>query len=72
MPPGKAFMHHAREMLRQIEQLRTDLQGIALVDLTDAWSVRKRHFLVRDRPAFRSYAQALINTLCRHYQKPPA
>ena len=70
--PGKAFVHHAREMLWQVEQLRADLQGIALVDLTDTWSVRKRHFLVRDRPAFRSYAQALVNTLCGHHQKPPA
>ena len=72
MPPGKAFVHHAQEMLRQVKQLRTDLEGIALVDLTDTWSVRKRHFLVRDRPAFRSYARALVNTLCGDYQKPPA
>ena len=46
--------------------------GIALVKLTDTWSVRERHILVRDRAALPSYAQALIDTLCGHYQKPLA
>jgi DNA-binding transcriptional LysR family regulator len=42
--------------------------GIALVELTDAWSVRERYILVRDRAALPSYAQALIETLCGHYR----
>ena len=45
--------------------------GIALIELTDAWSVRERYILVRDQAALASYAQALIDTLCGHYQKPP-
>ena len=28
-PAGEAFLHHARAILRQTEQLRTDLQGYA-------------------------------------------
>jgi DNA-binding transcriptional LysR family regulator len=42
--------------------------GIALVELTDAWSVRERYILVRDRAALPGYAQALIDTLCGHYR----
>jgi DNA-binding transcriptional LysR family regulator len=42
--------------------------GIALIELTDAWSVRERYILVRDRAALPGYAQALIDTLCGHYQ----
>jgi hypothetical protein len=36
--------------------------------LLDAWSVRERYILVRDRAALPGYAQALIDTLCGHYQ----
>ncbi|MDO9402622.1 MAG: LysR substrate-binding domain-containing protein [Polaromonas sp.] len=42
--------------------------GIALVELTDAWSVRERYILVRDRSALPRYAESLIETLCAHYQ----
>jgi DNA-binding transcriptional LysR family regulator len=42
--------------------------GIALIELLDAWSVRERFILVRDRAALPGYAQALIDTLCGHYQ----
>lgn len=42
--------------------------GIALIELTDAWSVRERYILVRDQTALPSYAQALIETLCGHYR----
>ena len=42
--------------------------GIALIELTDAWSVRERYILVRDRAALPGYAQALIETLCGHYR----
>jgi DNA-binding transcriptional LysR family regulator len=46
--------------------------GIALVGLTDAWSVRERYILVRDQAALPAYAQALIKTLCAHYREPAA
>ena len=46
--------------------------GIALIELTDAWSVRERYILVRDRDALPRYAESLIKTLCEHYPKPPA
>jgi DNA-binding transcriptional LysR family regulator len=46
--------------------------GIALIELNDAWSVRERYILVRDRDALPRYAQALIKTLCQHYPTPPA
>lgn len=40
---------------------------LALIDLSDAWCVRERYLLVRDRAALPIYAQALVDTLCRHY-----
>ncbi|HQS33748.1 LysR substrate-binding domain-containing protein, partial [Polaromonas sp.] len=46
--------------------------GIALVELTDAWSVRERYILVRSRDALPRYAESLIQTLLEHYQKTPA
>ncbi len=42
--------------------------GIALVELTDAWSVRERFILVRKRDALPHYAESLIETLCVHYR----
>ena len=45
--------------------------GIALVKLTDAWSVRERFILVRNRNALPRYAESLIQTLCAHYQNHP-
>jgi len=45
--------------------------GIALVKLTDAWSVRERFILVRNRDALPRYAESLIQTLCAHYQSAP-
>lgn len=44
--------------------------GIALIQLTDAWSVRERYILVRKRDALPRYAEALIETLCAHYREP--
>ena len=44
---------------------------IALIALTDAWIMRERFMLVCGRAALLSYAQALIDTLCGHYKKPP-
>ena len=46
--------------------------GIALIELTDAWSVRERYILVRKRDALPSYAESLIETLCAHYREPTA
>ena len=43
--------------------------SIALIKLTDAWSVRERFVLVRDRGALPRYAESLIQTLCAHYQQ---
>lgn len=41
--------------------------GISLIELTDAWSVRERYILVRNREALPRYAESLIGTLCAHY-----
>ena len=40
---------------------------LALIELSDAWCVRERYLLVRDRAALPIYAQALVDTLCAHY-----
>jgi DNA-binding transcriptional LysR family regulator len=42
--------------------------GIALVELTDAWSIRERYILVRSRQTLPRYAESLIETLCTHYR----
>lgn len=44
--------------------------GIALIELTDAWSVRERYILVRNRELLPGYAESLIETLIDHYRKP--
>jgi DNA-binding transcriptional LysR family regulator len=44
--------------------------GIALVELTDTWSVRERYILVRNRETLPRYAESLIETLCAHYREP--
>ena len=45
--------------------------GIALVKLSDDWSVRERFILVRNRDSLPRYAESLIQTLCAHYQNHP-
>ncbi|XAH26227.1 LysR substrate-binding domain-containing protein [Xylophilus sp. GW821-FHT01B05] len=45
---------------------------LALVPLTDAWCVRERYLLVRDRAALPSYAQALVDLVCAWGQSAPA
>jgi DNA-binding transcriptional LysR family regulator len=40
---------------------------LALIELSDPWSVRERYLLVRDRAALPTYARALVDTLCAHY-----
>jgi DNA-binding transcriptional LysR family regulator len=41
---------------------------LALIELTDAWSVRERYILVRERETLPAYAQSLVNAVCAHYQ----
>lgn len=41
---------------------------LALIELTDEWSVRERYILVRNQNALPGYAQALIKALIAHYQ----
>ena len=45
-----------------------DSMNLALIELTDSWSVRERYILVRDQAKLQPYAQALIDTLVAHYQ----
>jgi DNA-binding transcriptional LysR family regulator len=45
-----------------------DSMGLALIELTDVWSVRERHILLRDREKLPPYALSLIETLCAHYR----
>lgn len=44
--------------------------GLALVALSDDWSVRERYILTRNRAALPGYAQSLIARLCAHYTTP--
>lgn len=48
-----------------------DSMNLALVALTDAWSVRERYLLVRDNESLPAYAEALVEAICAHY-RPPA
>ncbi len=43
--------------------------GLALIELTDAWSLRERHILVRDQSKLPPFASALIEALCAHYRE---
>ena len=45
-----------------------ETMGLALVELSDAWRVRERYVLVRDREKLPAHAQSLIETLCAHYR----
>jgi len=49
-------------------QRNRESMHLALVELTDAWSVRERYILVRDNEALPAYAKALIDAICLHYQ----
>lgn len=44
-----------------------DSMHLALIDLVDDWAVRDRYILVRDQAKLPRYAEALIDTLVRHY-----
>jgi DNA-binding transcriptional LysR family regulator len=41
--------------------------NLALVELTDSWSVRERYILTRDQAGLPSYAHSLIDHLRQHY-----
>ena len=41
---------------------------LALIELSDAWSVRERYVLTRDAARLPSYAQALVEALLQHYR----
>ncbi len=45
-----------------------DTMGLALIELTDTWTVRERYILLRDREKLPAYALALIELLCAHYR----
>jgi len=49
-----------------------DSMKLALIRLTDAWSVRERYILVREREALPAYAQSLVDAICAHYQEQSA
>jgi len=42
--------------------------NLALIELVDAWRVRERYVLVREREALPAYAQSLVDAICAHYQ----
>jgi DNA-binding transcriptional LysR family regulator len=46
-----------------------EAMNLALVELSDAWSVRERYILTRDQTALPGYAQSLIALLCAHYAR---
>lgn len=46
--------------------------GLALIELSDAWCVRERYLLVRERASLPTYAAALVNALCDHHAMPAA
>jgi DNA-binding transcriptional LysR family regulator len=43
---------------------------LALIELSDAWCIRERYLLMRDRASLPTYAAALIDALCAHYGAP--
>lgn len=45
---------------------------LALIELSDAWSVRERYLLMRQRASLPVYAAALVDALCAHYAQPAA
>ncbi len=53
-------------------QRNRESMDLALVELTDPWSVRERYILVRDREKLPAFARSLIETLCAHYAAPEA
>lgn len=53
-------------------QRNRESMDLALVELTDPWSVRERYILVRDHEKLPAFARSLIETLCAHYAAPEA
>ncbi len=46
-----------------------DSMGLALIELTDAWSVRERHVLVREPAQLPAHAQALVDALLQFHRQ---
>ena len=46
-----------------------EAMGLALIDLSDPWSVRERYIVTRERGSLPGYAQSLIDRLCAHFAK---
>jgi len=46
-----------------------DSMNLALIALTDGWSVRERYILVREHETLPAYAQSLVDAICAHYQE---
>jgi DNA-binding transcriptional LysR family regulator len=46
-----------------------DAMGLALIELSDPWSVRERFIVTRERSRLPGYAQSLIDRLCAHFAK---
>ena len=59
---GRQYQPGARRNLHGME--------LAQVELSDAWNVRERYLLVRERASLPPFADALIDALCKHYGKP--
>ena len=49
-------------------QRNRESMHLALIELTDAWSVRERYILIRDNEALPAYAKALVDAICLHYE----
>lgn len=43
---------------------------LALIELTDSWSIRERYVLMPEHEALPLYAQRLVEAICAHYQTP--
>ena len=43
---------------------------LALIELTDSWSIRERYVLMPEHEALPLYAQRLVEAICTHYQTP--
>lgn len=43
---------------------------LALIELTDPWSIRERYVLMPERETMPLYAQRLVDAICAHYQVP--
>jgi DNA-binding transcriptional LysR family regulator len=47
-----------------------DAMKLAQIELTDAWRVRERYILVRNRESLPAYSRDLVERLCAHFDAP--